>query len=762
MTAVFKREIRAYFYSPLGYVFIGAIFFFTGYFVYIYNILSGTTDSSRLFGQLFTAALLLIPTLTMRLLSEERRLRTERQLFAAPVTLGAIIAGKYFSALFVYAVAISGVIPEVAVLSLYGRTDWPVIFGNYFGLLFLGAALIAVCMFLSSLTESQFIAAVMGFAVGLILLLLDAASLNMGAGAAQKFLLAVSFNNRYTPFTMGIFDFAAAAYFISVAALFAALAAAVSEKRRSGASPRFYAYVLSLVAVFILFNAVINELDDQYQPGVDLTARSVYRLDRRTISALENLDKPVDIYMLAVKRNFAGSPYMTQALNLMEQYPRYSSHLSFTLVDAAADPTFAARFPGRSLDTGDILVVCEGRVKQIKLADLFNFSLNPEGTSMIISSSRVEEALTSAIAGAAANMVKQVSLLVGNDVKTPRAFISLLENNNFQVDEINLVTRDIPDESVLALLFGPGADYADNELSKLDAYLYNGGAYGKTLMYTADPSRRALPGIETFLREWGVSVEDGAVYETDANRTFQYIPFYPIADYADVYYKSKLTDRASAFLMPLARQLQLKFAFKDNNAAEILLAFGESAVVRPSDAPPDFTADDATTRGPLPALVLATKRASGSAAGGMMSGASGGAAGGAEVMSGEAGSASGGATGGIMRGEAGSANGGAAGGIMSGDSEFAKSYIVVSASTDMLEEMCVRNASLANGEYLLNLINDLTGGEVVVNIAPKSLAGRNLAVPTRVADVLGILFIGVVPACILIFGVAMWLIRRRG
>ena len=230
MGAVFKREMRAYFCSPLGYIFVGALFFFSGYFFLSYNLYGATTDMSGLFGQLFAVALFLIPVLTMRLFSEERRLGTERQLFSAPVARGAVVAGKYFAALAVYAAAISGTLLQAAALSVYGRPDWTAIAANFSGLLLLGASLISICLFISSLTESQFIAAVCGFGSGLLLLLLDNAAL--GAGAAQGLLLTVSFNNRYTPFTYGVFDIGGAVYFISVAALFCVLAAASLEKRR--------------------------------------------------------------------------------------------------------------------------------------------------------------------------------------------------------------------------------------------------------------------------------------------------------------------------------------------------------------------------------------------------------------------------------------------------------------------------------------------------------------------------------------------------
>lgn len=226
--------MRAYFLSPLGYALFAAVFFFHGYFFYTYNLLGATTDVTQLFGQMFTAALVIAPVLTMRLLPEERRLETDRQLFSAPVTRGEIVAGKYFSAVAVYAAAISAVLSGAAILEWHGKPDWPAIAGNYAGLLLAGCALISVCMFISSFTQSQFVAALGGFFAGAMLTLLDAASLRMGGGAVQDILLAVSFNSRYTPFTMGIFDIGGAVYFISVAAFFAILTAAVLERRVTG------------------------------------------------------------------------------------------------------------------------------------------------------------------------------------------------------------------------------------------------------------------------------------------------------------------------------------------------------------------------------------------------------------------------------------------------------------------------------------------------------------------------------------------------
>ena len=139
MRAVLKREFRAYFQSPLGFVFIAALYFFTAYYFFTFNLYRNTTDMSNLFDQLFTVVLFLVPVLTMRLMSEDKRARTDQLLLTAPVSRIGIVLGKYLSALLVYLIAISGTLLMAVVMSFYASPDWPVVIGNLIGLVMLGA-----------------------------------------------------------------------------------------------------------------------------------------------------------------------------------------------------------------------------------------------------------------------------------------------------------------------------------------------------------------------------------------------------------------------------------------------------------------------------------------------------------------------------------------------------------------------------------------------------------------------------------------------
>jgi len=174
----------------------------------------------------------LVPILTMRLLSEERRAKTEQTLLTAPVSRLCIVLSKYAAALLLYLIAISGTLVMALVLQRYSRPDWPVIAGNFIGLFLLGAALIAICLFVSAFTESQVIAAVGGFGVSLFLVISDALYYVVQSRALRALFSQFSFHGRYGSFTAGVIELSDLCFFLSVAGLFVALTVAALERRR--------------------------------------------------------------------------------------------------------------------------------------------------------------------------------------------------------------------------------------------------------------------------------------------------------------------------------------------------------------------------------------------------------------------------------------------------------------------------------------------------------------------------------------------------
>ena len=164
MVAIIRRELRSYFVSPVGYSFIGFFLVLNGLMLLISNLVTGSPSYQFTIGSMSTWSLLAMPLLTMRLISDEKRLRTDQLLLTVPVSVGQVVLAKYLAALAVFTgVTLITVIYPVA-LSFFGDLAVGRIIGAYLGYLLLGGAFIAIGIFMSSLTENQLIAAILTLA----------------------------------------------------------------------------------------------------------------------------------------------------------------------------------------------------------------------------------------------------------------------------------------------------------------------------------------------------------------------------------------------------------------------------------------------------------------------------------------------------------------------------------------------------------------------------------------------------------------------
>ena len=233
MTAVFKREFRSFFTSPVGYVVLAVLFCFSGYFFFVYNLASGSADMSSVYGNLFTIVLLLVlPLLTMRLFSDEKRQKTDQALLTAPTSLTGIVVGKFLSALLMFAIGLSITIVYAVVIAVQVTPDWMVIIGNLLGLLLLGGMVISIGMLISSLTESQFIAALGTFVVSFALLMIDNLKYLFNASWLATIVDFLSINQRYNDFTIGVIHYDDILFFLSMQVLFLFLTVRVLDRKR--------------------------------------------------------------------------------------------------------------------------------------------------------------------------------------------------------------------------------------------------------------------------------------------------------------------------------------------------------------------------------------------------------------------------------------------------------------------------------------------------------------------------------------------------
>ncbi|MDP4177527.1 MAG: ABC transporter permease [Bacillota bacterium] len=216
MLAVFKKELRYYFTSAVGYVFMGVFLLMTGIF-FASDLLGGGSSPSADYTNVLLSStfllLFLIPVITMKTLSEEARQKTDQLLFTAPVSITRIVLGKYFAALALFLIALLVTCINPLILSLFGKVAFAQTFGQILGFALLGATFIAIGIFISSLTENQIVALVATIGVLLLTYLISAitqiipTTLQSGivlAGVLAAILILIIYFSTHNIFVTGI------------------------------------------------------------------------------------------------------------------------------------------------------------------------------------------------------------------------------------------------------------------------------------------------------------------------------------------------------------------------------------------------------------------------------------------------------------------------------------------------------------------------------------------------------------------------------
>jgi ABC-2 type transport system permease protein len=233
MLAIYKRELRSYFVSPIGYIFV-AIFLIASGLLFSYCTLHAGANSSTAtyFSLLMYVFIIVLPLLTMKLFADEKKMRTEALLLTSPVSLMGMVAAKFLAAYTVFASTFLISCLDFLVLYQYGTPNSAILFGSSLAILLAGAACIAIGVFISSLTENQLIAALGTMAIIVFFVLTSLLNGYIDSAFIRSIINWVSIMERFTNFTSGIFDFNAIVYYLSLSFVFLFLTVRVYDKRR--------------------------------------------------------------------------------------------------------------------------------------------------------------------------------------------------------------------------------------------------------------------------------------------------------------------------------------------------------------------------------------------------------------------------------------------------------------------------------------------------------------------------------------------------
>ena len=232
MSAIYKRDLRAYFTSPVGYVFIAAFLFVMNLVFFLMNMLTGENRLTTCYTLMLYAMMILVPILTMRTFNEDYKQKTDQLLLTSPVRPVGIVMGKFLAAYTVFVITLALMLVQVIIIAAMSTPNAAIIVGNYIALLSAAAVYIAIGCFVSSLTENQLVANIATLAINVTLFLLDYAYDLVNVGWIKQILYWISIYRRFNTFYVGVFSVADFVFYLCVSAVFLFLTVRVLEKKR--------------------------------------------------------------------------------------------------------------------------------------------------------------------------------------------------------------------------------------------------------------------------------------------------------------------------------------------------------------------------------------------------------------------------------------------------------------------------------------------------------------------------------------------------
>ena len=603
MWNLYKKELFSYLHSMLAYVFIAFFVGASGIYYSYYCLSYGVMDYS--YYVLLSIVILLIvavPILTMKLVAEEKKQKTDQLLLTSPIKVSSIIVGKYLAVetLFVVALCVTAVFPMVS--GLFGEMNYRSLFSGFLGYFLMGSALIAVGLFLSAITDNPIIAAALSFGVVLFTFLANNAVQNIPSRPRYTILFLVvaalllafcfylktknlwvaigigvlcmaavflvyawkpelyedgvasifawfSVLSRFNDFVNGILNLSSIVYYVSFICVFLFLTIIVFKKESGRKGMTSASMAVILIAVSLVINLVVTKADFSY----DMTSNQLYTISDQTKKILKGLEEDVSIYMLNSKSD-ANDVYA----KILVQYTKESDHVSLKFKDLEQYPNFGKKYlsDGETATAGSLFVISGEKGRYISSDDFVNYSFDYSTYSQYPESLNIEQKVTEAINYVTSDETPIVYELTGHGEASLESNVSSqLQNDNYEVKDLNLLTEEtVPEDAAMVLINGPQKDFTKDTIKKLKKYMKKGGR----LYVALDPLAGTLENLSSFLKTYGITTESGLVIEQDQGYYMQGVQTYLVPEYGYHDIVTPLQSQNLYTIMPVAGGLTLE------------------------------------------------------------------------------------------------------------------------------------------------------------------------------------------------------------
>jgi uncharacterized membrane protein YciS (DUF1049 family) len=487
-------------------------------------------------------------------------------------------------------------------------------------------------------------------------------------------------------------------------------------------------FTVMFAAGIIMVNIIAGMLLDRFDAKLDLTANRIFTIEDSTVAYLKDLDDNVTVTVASRETEYvSGGVFYNQANEIIKRFAAASPRVKAKYADLMSDPVFASKH-GNSLTPTSIVVESErtGRSKVLSAADYIsveyydyqNNRISAEEYQMYMMygmsgavyanyGAAAENALLSAFLSVTNVSPVLVGITSGYSEIENASLINLLENNAYIVRRLNLTTDEIPGDMDFIIVNSPDGDFAESVLAKLEAWLDNGGKYGKTLFYATMPIPAETPRIDSFLYDWGIEVGDGYVVQTSDNTTYimgnQTQRFEP----ANNEYAAGLNPNYSIYAEYI-RPINALFEAKSNIETRALLASYDGAVVFPFEEMTNENSawDPSTAEQGRYDIIIESRK---------------------------------------TRYE-----------------EFTpfSSRVIVLGGYELLLDYYIEMGNANNARFFMNIVNFISGKDGSVTLTPKSFLVASFNISAGQSSAIGFIFAVALPLAIIVTGTAIWLKRR--
>lgn len=704
MPAVYRRELKSIFHSMIGWIFIAAIMFFISLYFSIYNLGQGYPYVSIVLSSIVFVAILAIPILTMRIMTEDKRMSTDRLLYTAPVKSISIILGKYFAMLTVFAIPMVYACLLPLFLSLYGKVPFLESYIGILGFFLFGAACIAIGLFVSSITENQIVAAVLGFVFLFVGYMMSGITgfMSTDGNLLTKILGCYSFYERIQTFFDGVADIPSFVYFITIAVVFLFFTYESLQKKRFSVSTGRVSrsafstgLIVVVIAVAVLANYAVSLLPDTVKT-LDVTNEGLYQITDTTKEYLGKLNEDVRIYVASSEDG--TDSIITRMLN---NYKAGSKHISVEYKDPSLYPEFTAQY-GDSVSSGSIIVESDKRFKVIPNSDLYESEIDYSTYQQRVVGFDGEGRVTSAIAYVISEDMPKLYQICGHgELALSGEIQTQFEKENVEISTLNLMDCvKVPDDAAGIMITAPTHDFSADDAAKIKEYLDCGG---KAIVITSW-TEEGTPNLLDVFKDYGVTLTDGVVVDPAANRYYQ-TPYYLLPEVASTMVSADIFQQKRYILIPYAQGLKVNESDEEDapNVYQVLTTSEDAYSKKDMSNMETWEKEDGDEEGPFAIGVYVTKNIT----------------------------------------------------------EEAKTEFLWVTSENILAENANALVSGANYELLTNMVSRMKGEETSISIPSKSYTSESFTVPRLVFFLGFAVSVVIIPLMLIATGLIIWLGRRK-